>query len=156
MGAALAIQAAAYPAFLIEPAEAFASRIEHPAGYCLAARRAGELIGYLLAHGWPRGSPPAVGTILDPGAAREVLFLHDLALAPAARGLRVGERLVAAALEAARRDGLTEAELIAVEGAAGYWQLLGFVEATTTPALSAKVAGYGKAARWMRRPLAAA
>jgi hypothetical protein len=30
------------------------------------------------------------------------------------------------------------------------------VEATTTPALSAKVAGYGKAARWMRRPLAAA
>ncbi|MBB5698165.1 putative N-acetyltransferase YhbS [Sphingomonas yantingensis] len=85
-----------------------------------------------------------------------MLFLHDLALAPAARGLRVGERLVAAALEAARRDGLTEAELIAVEGAAGYWQLLGFVEATTTPALSAKVAGYGKAARWMRRPLAAA
>ncbi|HCB76381.1 MAG TPA: hypothetical protein DEP91_09430, partial [Sphingomonas bacterium] len=60
----------------------------------------------------PRGSPPAVGTILDPGAPSEVLFLHDLALTPAARGLRIGEQLVAAALEAARRDGLTEAELV--------------------------------------------
>ncbi|WP_294261737.1 GNAT family N-acetyltransferase [uncultured Sphingomonas sp.] len=135
---------------LIEPADAFASRIDHPAGYCLAARRAGELIGYLLAHGWPRGSPPAVGTILDPGAAREVLFLHDLALAPAARGLRVGERLVAAALGAAHRDGLTEAELIAVEGAAAYWHRLGFAEAAMAPTLAAKVAGYGDAARWMR------
>lgn len=145
----------AYPPFLIEPAEAFASRIDHPAGYCLAARRAGVLIGYLLAHGWPRGSPPAVGTILDPGAAREVLFLHDLALSPAARGLRVGERLVAAALEAARHDGLTEGELVAVEGAADYWRRLGFVQAPTTPTLAAKVAGYGDAARWMRRPLSA-
>lgn len=79
-----------------------------------------------------------------------MLFLHDLALTPAARGLRVGERLVAAALEAARRDGLTEAELIAVEGAAGYWRRLGFVEPAMTPALATKVAGYGDAARWMR------
>lgn len=150
MGPALAIQAAAYPPFLIEPADAFASRIDHPAGYCLAARRAGELIGYLLAHGWPRGSPPPVGTFLDPGAPREVLFLHDLSLAPAARGLRVGERLVAAAQAVARRDGLSEAELIAVEGAAGYWRRLGFVEAAMTPALAGKVAGYGEAARWMR------
>lgn len=84
------------------------------------------------------------------------MFLHDLALAPAARGLRIGERLVAAALDAARRNGLIEAELIAVEGAADYWHRVGFVEATMTPALAAKVAGYGEAARWMRRPLSAA
>lgn len=122
----------------------------------MAARRAGALIGYLLAHGWPRGSPPAVGTVLDPLAARDVLFLHDLALAPAARGLGVGERLVAAALDAARRDGLTDAELIAVEGAAGYWRRLGFREAPMTDVLAAKVAGYGMAARWMTRRLAAA
>lgn len=92
-----------------------------------------------------------MGTILDPATPSEVLFLHDLALAPAARGLRVGERLVAAALEAARRDDLSEAELIAVEGAAGYWRRLGFVETPMAPTLAAKVAGYGDAARWMRR-----
>ncbi len=79
-----------------------------------------------------------------------MLFLHDLALAPAARGLRVGERLVAAALGAAHRDGLTEAELIAVEGAAAYWHRLGFAETAMAPTLAAKVAGYGDAARWMR------
>lgn len=121
----------------------------------MAARRAGALIGYLLAHGWPRGSPPAVGTVLNPLAARDVLFLHDLALAPAARGLGVGERLVAAALDAARRDGLTDADLIAVEGAAGYWRRLGFREAPMTDVLATKVAGYGMAARWMTRRLAA-
>lgn len=82
-----------------------------------------------------------------------MLFLHDLALSPAARGLRVGERLVVAALEAARRDGLAEAELIAVEGAADYWRRVGFMEATMTPALATKVAGYGDAARWMTRRL---
>lgn len=91
-----------------------------------------------------------MGTALDPAAPAEVLFLHDLALAPAARGLRIGEWLVAAALEAARRDGLSEAELIAVEGAAEYWRRLSFVETPMTPTLATKVAGYGEAARWMR------
>ena len=46
------------------------------------------------------------------------------------------------------------AELIAVEGAAPYWRALGFTEPSIPPALAAKVAAYGPAARWMSRPLA--
>lgn len=151
---ALAIQEASYPAFLREDAPAFLSRLEIDASYCFAATRDGTLIAYILAHGWPSQSPPSVGTILPRRAAREVLFIHDLAVARAGRGTGVGRRLVAEALRQAASNGLATAELIAVEGAADYWRTLGFGEAPCSPDLAAKLASYGPAARWMTRPIA--
>ena len=80
LSAALAIQGATYPTFLIEDAAAFASRIALPASYCLAAVRGGALVGYLLAdgwgrqacgdrgRGWPRGRSPGSGA----GAGRKL------------------------------------------------------------------------------------
>jgi len=47
------------------------------------------------------------------------------------------------------RDGLRRAELIAVEGAAGYWRRLGFIESDASGGLREKVATYGTHARWM-------
>ena len=151
--AALAIQSATYPAFLLEDERAFASRFDLAATYCLAATQDGALIAYLLAHGWPRRAPPAVGTVLDTAAASEVLFIHDLAVSPAARGSGIGRTLVARAFALAAADGLETAELIAVEGAAGYWRALGFADAATSADLAAKVAAYGPSARWMTRPI---
>lgn len=149
--AALAIQSLSYPAFLQEDEPAFASRLDVPASYCLAAERDGSLAGYLLAHGWPAASPPPVGQRLDPETPSEVLFIHDLAISPAGRGAGVGRALVDRAFALAALDGLSRAELIAVEGAADYWRGLGFAEAETSPALAAKVAGYGPKARWMTK-----
>lgn len=151
--AALAIQDASYPPFLREDAAAFRSRLEIASSYCLAATRDGALIAYLLAHGWPRKAPPAVGTRLPRRAAREVLFIHDLAVSAAGRGSGVGREMVATAMARAAGDGLAQAELIAVEGAADYWRTLGFAEAPCDPALAAKVASYGNAARWMTRAI---
>lgn len=151
--AALAIQAANYPLFLQENAEAFASRLALPASYCLAAERGGTLAAYLLAHGWSAGEPPPVGTVLGPDAAAEILYIHDLAVSADARGAGLGRRLVDRAFDLAGRDGLRSAELIAVEGAAGYWSGLGFIEGAPSPALAAKVAAYGARARWMRRDI---
>jgi GNAT superfamily N-acetyltransferase len=151
--AALAIQARTYPAFLLENEAAFASRLAAAAPYCLAAERGGVLIGYLLAHGWLSQSPPALDARLAPDAPSEVLFLHDLALSPAARGFGVGGRLVARAMEMAARDGLRMAELIAVEGAAPYWETLGFSQEPPPPNLAAKIAAYGAEARWMTRAI---
>lgn len=153
--AALAIQSEAYPAFLVEPETAFASRLAMKAQVCLAAERDGALVAYLLAHGWPRRSPPPVGAILPHAAASEVLFLHDLAVGREGRGLGLGRRLVEAALAIAARQGLTSAELIAVEGAASYWRTLGFAESDVDGELRAKVAAYGEHARWMTRIFAA-
>ena len=53
------------------------------------------------------------------------------------------------AFEQAARDGLSTAELVAVDGATSYWRLLGFVEGRVSPELAAKVAAYGPEARWM-------
>jgi GNAT superfamily N-acetyltransferase len=149
--AALTLQAENYPPFLVEAEPAFASRLDVTACYCLAATLDGVLAGYLLAHGWPGRSPPALGAILPRNAPSEVLFVHDLAVSTARRGLGIGRRLVARAFELAAGDGLGTAELIAVEGAAAYWRTLGFSEAPVFPALSAKLAAYGAAARWMTR-----
>ena len=155
LAAALALQTASYPAFLVEEEAAFASRMALAASYCLAARRDGALLGYLLAHGWARQSPPPVGTVLVEGVRSDVLFLHDLAVSSAGRGLGIGERLVAYAFERAARDGLRRAELIAVEGAADYWLRLGFAAEATSATLSAKVATYGPKACWMARDIPA-
>jgi GNAT superfamily N-acetyltransferase len=152
--AALSIQNACYPAFLQEDRAAFASRLTVSDSYCLAAVRGETLVAYLLAHGWASQSPPPVGTILDrSGKAGEVLFIHDIAVSTAGRGAGLGQKLIDHAFDLAGRDGLTQAELIAVEGAAGYWRALGFTEDTCPLALAAKVAGYGDEARWMTRSM---
>ncbi|MGN7999717.1 GNAT family N-acetyltransferase [Sphingomonas sp. 22176] len=150
---ALALQAQAYPAFLVEPEAAFASRLGVAAPFNLAAERDGVLIAYLLAHGWTRESPPPVGAVLDPVTAGDTLYLHDLAVSAAARGTGIGRTLVEAAFRNAAAAGLARAELIAVEGAADYWRGLGFEAGTPPPRLAAKVAHYGPAARWMWRAL---
>tara|TARA_B100000678_G_scaffold233600_1_gene202663 strand:- start:169 stop:777 length:609 start_codon:yes stop_codon:yes gene_type:complete len=145
---ALAIQAQAYPASLQESAAVFAARLALSPSFCFTARRAGAMVGYLIAHGWERANPPAIGTLTGPAGASDVLYIHDLAIAPHARGLRLGERLVARAFDAARASGLGEAELVAVEGAHSFWHRLGFCEGHS-PAIAAKLASYGADARWM-------
>ena len=92
--------------------------------------------------------PPSVGTGLADTAC-EVLFAHDLAVSGPGQGLGMGQALVSHAFASAARDGLLQAELIAVEKAAGYWRSLGFAEGAVSPALAVKVATYGPEARWM-------
>ncbi|WP_294252069.1 GNAT family N-acetyltransferase [uncultured Sphingomonas sp.] len=151
--AALALQAQVYPAFLVEPEPAFASRLDVAAPFNLAAERDGNLVAYLLAHGWKRESPPPVGAVLDRATAGDTLYLHDLAVSDAARGTGIGRMLVEAAFEAAAEAGIARAELIAIDGAADYWRRLGFQAGSPSPDLAAKVAHYGPAAQWMWRVL---
>lgn len=153
LGAALDLQSQNYPAFLLEDEAAFASRLDVAAPYCLAATCKDALIGYLLAHGWTRNAPPALGELLSATGPSEVLFIHDLSVSAAGRGMGLGGRLVTAAFDLAAHDGIQTAELIAVEGAARFWQTRGFVEVALAPALAAKVSQYGTAARWMTRAI---
>ncbi|OYX63570.1 MAG: GNAT family N-acetyltransferase [Sphingomonadales bacterium 32-64-17] len=151
--AALAIQAEAYPEFLREGESAFRSRVTLKNSYCLAANHDRQLLGYLLAHGWRRQSPPPIGAILDDSVPSEVLFLHDLSVASSGRGLDIGRKLVEHAFALAANDGLRRAELIAVEGAADYWSKLGFVAEPASRELQEKVSAYGNSACWMARAI---
>ena len=45
---ALAIQSQVYPAFLVESAASFSSRLDATMPYCLAATVDGQLVGYML------------------------------------------------------------------------------------------------------------
>ena len=149
----LAIQSDAYPPSLVESEEVFRNRLQLESSYCLAAREGPRLLGYLIAHASPSNVPPSLGTMIQASSRADVLFLHDLAVSSAGRGMGVGRQLVERAFAMASRDGLEIAQLIAVAGAAPYWRGLGFVETPASGTLRAKVMGYGPAAQWMTRAI---
>lgn len=153
MPAALDLQATIYPTSLLEGEDAFLSKISFSASYCLGAKQEGQLVGYLIAHGWKHRSPPPLGTSLAHDAPIEILFLHDLAVSPLKRSQRVGQSLVNHTFEMARRDGLFTAELVAIEGAANFWRSIGFVETAAATDVQQKLETYGNTARWMTRQL---
>ncbi|EQB00416.1 hypothetical protein L288_18220 [Sphingobium quisquiliarum P25] len=111
------------------------------------------MLGYLLAHGWRRQSPPPLGSVIADPIPSEVLFIHDLAVSPAKRGLKVGQQIIAHAFDLAAEDRLYSAELVAVEVAAEYWRQLGFAEGAASGELLEKLATYGTLARWMTRDI---
>lgn len=147
----LALQASVYPPAYHEAGAAFLSRLAYGRGLPVLARDGGgKMVGYLFAHPWHRGGVPALGRLLPDCGAADRLFVHDLTVAPASQGGRVGYRLLATLLAQANALGLAEVGLVAVAGAAGYWSCLGFVPDTGAGAL----VGYGDGAVSMRGALA--
>ncbi|WP_273428817.1 GNAT family N-acetyltransferase [Chitinibacter tainanensis] len=129
--AVAAIQASCYPPELLEQAECFAAKIAFsPASHWLAERD-GEALGYLFCHPWQGWQPPELDSRQlcwpQPQAAADCFYLHDLAVAPSARGLGVAEQLIDTALSWARAQQLPRAMLIAVGRAPAFWQRHGFV-----------------------------
>ncbi len=106
----------------------------------LAASVKGQLVGYMLAHGWQRNAPPPLGTPLEEVGFAEILFIHDLAVETTGQGLGIRRRLVDHASDPAVQDGLKSAERVAVEGAAGFWKTMGFAALDATPEITAKLA----------------
>ncbi|MFN4286919.1 MAG: GNAT family N-acetyltransferase [Brevundimonas sp.] len=149
--AALALQAGNYPPALHDGPEAFASRIRVAPQWCWAVEREGELLAYLLSHPWMRLSPPAPDTVLE-RAQGDCWYIHDLSVAPEARGLGLARQLIE---HGAAAQTLKRSELIAVEGARDFWLRHGWSDARALPpALHDKVMAYGASAAYMVRDLA--
>ena len=111
--------------------------------------------GYLVAYPWRANDAPALNTLIEAiPADAEVMYLHDLALHPDARGAGWPRPIVERLAEDARRAGWPALALVAVNEAAPFWERHGFV-AVDSPALRAKLAGYGPDARYMIRRLQA-
>lgn len=155
MPAVMRIQAQCYTAIVPESLQSMSAKQQAAPHTCHAAWRQGELVGYLLALPVRGLALPALDSpacTIDPAA--DALYLHDLALSPAARGSGAGQALVARTLAVGAQLGLRRALLVAIQGSAPYWARQGFDGIDpTTEAVRAKLASYGADARLMQRPL---
>jgi ribosomal protein S18 acetylase RimI-like enzyme len=150
--AVLAIAAVVHPDYPEDEA-VFAERLRLFPDGCLVLEGAGGLLGYVVAHPWYRGAPPALNTLLGrlPDMAG-AFYIHDLALLPAARGTGAGRLVVDRLVALAHRARQPRLALVAVNDSSGFWQRQGFRE-MHDPALAAKLASYDDAARYLEREL---
>ncbi len=128
-----------------------AERLElHPQGTFLL-QRDGRPAGYAISHPWKSGTVPALNQPLgalprDP----DILYLHDVALLPEARGSGAGRWIVEHL--AAHAHPWPAIHLVAVNGSIPIWERLGFV-VEEAPHLADKLRSYEPAARLMVRRL---
>ena len=124
-----------------EVPEVFANRLElFPAG-CFMAVGDGDVLGYCIAHPGVVGDPPPLDTVL-PGLPvnADCLYLHDVALLPAARGRGLGAALVSRLEQLAKAQGFNHLALTAVSNSDGFWERFGFVSQPCS-----KLTSYGAA-----------
>lgn len=119
----------------------FANRLAlFPAG-CWMAEEDGAVLGYCIAHPGIVGEPPPLDCVLPVlPAAADCLYIHDVALLPAARGRHLGVALARRLEEVARAHGFDRMALTAVNNSNGFWGALGY-----EPRPCAKLASYGAA-----------
>ncbi len=137
-----------------EDRDCFESRLSvFPQG-CFVLADGGAVRGYLIAYPWAMDAAPVLNRPIDglPTDA-SVLYLHDLALHPDARGGGWSRSAMSAVLDLARKGAWPTVALVAVNDAVGFWQGHGF-EVRQTPEMSLKLASYGSDARYMVRSAA--
>lgn len=145
----LRIQAACYNAIVPEDAAAYLNKL-HQAPDCAFVLQSapGQLVAYLFALPIAVDAPPALNSnnYLRSTAAN-CLYLHDLAIDPAAHGLGLSQPLMAAFFQTARQQNLHFCSLIAIQNSDAFWQRYGFrTDArTTTPAIQEQLRSYGPA-----------
>lgn len=119
----------------------FANRLALFAPGCLMAEENGRTLGYCIAHPGTIGAPPPLDTVLAAlPAAADCLYIHDVALLPAARGRHLGVALARLLEEVARAHGFARMALTAVNNSDGFWGALGY-----EPQPCASLASYGAA-----------
>lgn len=134
-----------------EARDVFAERLGlHPPG-CFALGDPAQ--GYLVAYPWRADEIPPLNSLLGGlPADADLLYLHDLALAPDVRGGGLAARAMELLAETAADAGWPAIALVAVNEAAPFWRKLGF-EDREAPAIREKLKSYGPDARYMVRRL---
>lgn len=125
----------------------FADRQAVAPDFCFLLEIGAAPAGYVLAHPYRLGSLPALNTVL--GRLPEpcdTLYIHDLALLPAARGSGAARQIVQILARNAAPFG--PLSLAAVNGSVPFWTRMGF-SVTDDPRLAEKLASYASDARYM-------
>ncbi|MBP2296910.1 GNAT family N-acetyltransferase [Azospirillum rugosum] len=132
----------------------FAERLALFPDGCLMALAEGTAVGYAVMHPGRLGAPPPLDSPL--GALPEgadCLYLHDVALLPAARGLGLGVSALERMEGIAAGRGFAWLALTSTPKARAFWDRNGFTPYDGGPALAAKLASYGGGMAYMTRPV---
>lgn len=151
--AVMAVQAACYGEALCEPVPVLHARLRAAADTCWVAVRDGRVCAYLAAYRSRLGAVTPLNGDFRPAARADTLYLHDLAVEPAAHGGGLGQRLVDTVVAGGRRDGLAWSALVAVQGAAAFWQRRGWQARDPADVGRWNLQAYGVDACYMVRDL---
>ncbi|MEO6919635.1 MAG: GNAT family N-acetyltransferase [Collimonas sp.] len=137
IAAVMRIQAECYPTSMLESEEVLRARLAlAPATCWIWSSTQQSAAAYLFSYPSNKDAITALGGQFKLAATPDCLYLHDLAVAPSARGRRAANALVAAALAHARVTGLAWSALVSVQQSQTFWVTLGYasVEVTHSPA----------------------
>lgn len=125
----LRIQALCYTSIEPERASAYTNKlaIAPDCAFVVEQDSGAGLLAYVFALPIQLAEPPALDAD-DVGvpANADSLYLHDLAIDPAARGLKLSAPLLDAFFATATRRNLPYCSLIAIQNSAPFWQRYGF------------------------------
>lgn len=145
--AVLAIQRAAYGDGYQESAMVLGRKRELAPAACWIAHAGQTAVGYVFAHPWSdTGAPPLHAPLAALPAAADRGFVHDLAVAPDARGLGVAAALFARVRAWSSAAGHRGMCLVALADAVQFWARQGF-----SPLPAILPAAYGDGACLMER-----
>jgi len=153
LDAVLAIQLACYGAGFVEDGALIARRLAAAPETGWVAGQDGEVRAYLAAYPSIAGKLTALHGEFEVASKADALYLHDLAVHPAASGLGLGPRLVRHAWEHAAEAGWRQSTLVSVQASMGFWERQGYVATQPDgPAQQARLATYpGDAVYMVRR-----
>jgi len=125
----LKVQDEAYTNVPSEELDILKSKWEASPGTCLVFRSSSkDIIGYLLSHPWGSDEPPKLFEKHLPCSSGHILYLHDLAVSQASRGLGVGKQLASRLLHLSKLQKFNRILLVAIQGSESFWFNLGFRE----------------------------
>ena len=155
LDAVLAIQLACYGAGFVEDGALIARRLAAAPETGWVAGHEGEVSAYLAAYPSIAGKLTALHGEFEIAPEADALYLHDLAVHPAASGLGLGPRLVRHAWERAVQAGWRQSTLVSVQASVSFWERLGYAPmAPAGPAQQARLATYPGMPVYMVRQLA--
>jgi GNAT superfamily N-acetyltransferase len=133
LDACVAIECVCYPEAVCEGHAVFACKLAHHAEGCWAAVDASDqVLGYALSlPACAADCPIELSSSSHPSSVTaDTLYLHDVAVSPAAQGRGIGRILFQRTVEHARACGVPSITLTAVCGAWAHWTRRGFVPCT--------------------------
>ncbi|WP_162846582.1 GNAT family N-acetyltransferase [Corticibacter populi] len=149
----LGIQAQCYHSIQPESSASMEAKLKASPRTCFMARGpSGEALGYLLALPWMANQLPELdASHCHLPETPDCLYLHDLAIAPRARGSGTASLLIRHFLQSLAESTLPVARLIAIQQSAPFWQRHAFRPVEPTGALREKIRSYGDDAQLMER-----